>query len=143
MCARWPEPGVHLIERPPRRLDRKGSDHPLRQPVEIGSRAQRLPAVGLGVVMAGKEEDDIQVRRGRQRAATQPPQPQYDEPAAIHLAVDRFELRRRRLREREDRGFGEAAVPGGDLQRRSEEHTSELQSLMRISYAVFCLKKKT
>src|SRR3546814_10257801 len=27
-------------------------------------------------------------------------------------------------------------------QRRSEEHTSELQSLMRISYAVFCLKKK-
>src|SRR3546814_4831768 len=27
-------------------------------------------------------------------------------------------------------------------ERRSEEHTSELQSLMRISYAVFCLKKK-
>src|SRR3546814_1730296 len=33
---------------------------------------------------------------------------------------------------------------GRDRQRdRSEEHTSELQSLMRISYAVFCLKKKT
>src|SRR3546814_4910962 len=30
-----------------------------------------------------------------------------------------------------------------DLRARSEEHTSELQSLMRISYAVFCLKKKT
>src|SRR3546814_3222514 len=30
-----------------------------------------------------------------------------------------------------------------DRHRRSEEHTSELQSLMRISYAVFCLKKKT
>src|SRR3546814_1383081 len=29
-----------------------------------------------------------------------------------------------------------------DTGRRSEEHTSELQSLMRISYAVFCLKKK-
>src|SRR3546814_3673895 len=29
------------------------------------------------------------------------------------------------------------------FRRRSEEHTSELQSLMRISYAVFCLKKKT
>src|SRR3546814_5695138 len=29
-----------------------------------------------------------------------------------------------------------------ELQERSEEHTSELQSLMRISYAVFCLKKK-
>src|SRR3546814_7488460 len=31
----------------------------------------------------------------------------------------------------------------GDDFGRSEEHTSELQSLMRISYAVFCLKKKT
>src|SRR3546814_5585669 len=30
----------------------------------------------------------------------------------------------------------------GMLKNRSEEHTSELQSLMRISYAVFCLKKK-
>src|SRR3546814_6823861 len=35
----------------------------------------------------------------------------------------------------------EAAVEG-QLADRSEEHTSELQSLMRISYAVFCLKKK-
>src|SRR3546814_7214053 len=34
-----------------------------------------------------------------------------------------------------------AFVPIAKL--RSEEHTSELQSLMRISYAVFCLKKKT
>src|SRR3546814_6188875 len=31
----------------------------------------------------------------------------------------------------------------GDLPARSEEHTSELQSLMRNSYAVFCLKKQT
>src|SRR3546814_9356194 len=34
------------------------------------------------------------------------------------------------------------AVHGGVQELRSEEHTSELQSLMRISYAVFCLKKK-
>src|SRR3546814_1624161 len=33
--------------------------------------------------------------------------------------------------------------PGGFYGWRSEEHTSELQSLMRNSYAVFCLKKKT
>src|SRR3546814_4848880 len=33
--------------------------------------------------------------------------------------------------------------PGGGDDTRSEEHTSELQSLMRISYAVFCLQKKT
>src|SRR3546814_3088461 len=51
----------------------------------------------------------------------------------------------------ERRGGFDAVVLGGhvgDRQRRqrgrvrSEEHTSELQSLMRISYAVFCLKKK-
>src|SRR3546814_6267247 len=37
---------------------------------------------------------------------------------------------------------GSRAIHGLD-RLRSEEHTSELQSLMRISYAVFCLKKKT
>src|SRR3546814_7074108 len=47
--------------------------------------------------------------------------------------VDKFGVRRSR-REKRQRGEGE----GG----RSEEHTSKLQSLMRISYAVFCLKTK-
>src|SRR3546814_7088352 len=47
----------------------------------------------------------------------------------------------RRRRDGRRSGWNE---PGWDDQRgqRSEEHTSELQSLMRISYAVFCLKKK-
>src|SRR3546814_5357219 len=45
-------------------------------------------------------------------------------------------------------GSGPISEPGpqpvsGWTPNRSEEHTSELQSLMRISYAVFCLKKKT
>src|SRR3546814_6983823 len=40
-------------------------------------------------------------------------------------------------------GIKVGTVVGQELdQERSEEHTSELQSLMRISYAVFCLKKK-
>src|SRR3546814_9996161 len=34
------------------------------------------------------------------------------------------------------------ALVRGEMVKRSEEHTSELQSLMRISYAVFCLQKK-
>src|SRR3546814_4053143 len=38
-------------------------------------------------------------------------------------------------------GLAASVGPAGEV--RSEEHTSELQSLMRISYAVFCLKKKT
>src|SRR3546814_10601676 len=37
---------------------------------------------------------------------------------------------------------GKRSLGGGEVGFRSEEHTSELQSLMRISYAVFCLKKK-
>src|SRR3546814_14710730 len=39
-------------------------------------------------------------------------------------------------------GVVDSQVDEGVLDGRSEEHTSELQSLMRISYAVFCLKKK-
>src|SRR3546814_6211580 len=41
-----------------------------------------------------------------------------------------------------DRGWADETGPAPDGWERSEEHTSELQSLMRISYAVFCLKKK-
>src|SRR3546814_4100761 len=62
-------------------------------------------------------------------------------------AVARHELQERdggaRAWRRQGRGAGGQAgrydQRGAD---RSEEHTSELQSLMRISYAVFCLKKK-
>src|SRR3546814_3099536 len=52
-----------------------------------------------------------------------------------------------RSAERRLRAYGACqgcvAAPRGVAPCRSEEHTSELQSLMRISYAVFCLKKKT
>src|SRR3546814_6462486 len=41
------------------------------------------------------------------------------------------------------RGVGQLAGRERNPQTRSEEHTSELQSLMRISYAVFCLKTKS
>src|SRR3546814_1669977 len=51
-------------------------------------------------------------------------------PAALRSKLGRFSDRQR--------GGSLAGVAA-----RSEEHTSELQSLMRISYAVFCLKKKT
>src|SRR3546814_7582406 len=53
--------------------------------------------------------------------------------------------RQLRRRYRNERGL-RRRQPGESLPvrcRRSEEHTSELQSLMRISYAVFCLKKQT
>src|SRR3546814_5934580 len=53
------------------------------------------------------------------------------------------ELRHAWLVQGIDRNTGNSGpADQSDLLKRSEEHTSELQSLMRISYAVFCLKKK-
>src|SRR3546814_4661349 len=69
--------------------------------------------------------------------------------ASHHIDVRRIEVRvavHRRDRIRTDRRRGQVdhalAMRDQHLAVRSEEHTSELQSLMRISYAVFCLKKK-
>src|SRR3546814_7711283 len=61
------------------------------------------------------------------------------EPRALEPDIDERE-RRAALADRFERGV---AVRRGPRFIRSEEHTSELQSLMRISYAVFCLQKKT
>src|SRR3546814_3304283 len=52
-------------------------------------------------------------------------------------------LLRRLWRRGRGHGPGDGQRGGQGCRGRSEEHTSELQSLMRISYAVFCLKKKT
>src|SRR3546814_2265001 len=60
-------------------------------------------------------------------------QAKADQCAGFHL------LKPRRGRQIEGRSLGHQVH---HLAARSEEHTSELQSLMRISYAVFCLKKK-
>src|SRR3546814_1200426 len=71
---------------------------------------------------------------------------------SVELRGDRLQRGGRdRMQDLAVRAFGQARLDHApDLVRqgdrvavRSEEHTSELQSLMRISYAVFCLKKKT
>src|SRR3546814_6056965 len=91
----------------------------------------------------------------KRRAPSEPPRSHLRDEIA-KLLVDRLHLRfvtLCRLLARvelahhhfEERGgtAEEGAPHLGELNvRRSEEHTSELQSLMRISYAVFCLKKK-
>src|SRR3546814_4666972 len=68
--------------------------------------------------------------------------------AETALWLLRLPAHRRHRRRADLAGVGLCALPGdrglsGVRAGRSEEHTSELQSLMRISYAVFCLKKKT
>src|SRR3546814_9258856 len=71
------------------------------------------------------------------------------QPVAVNAAVDdemrdmdalRADLASETLRQGAHAGLG--ARKSTEQRLRSEEHTSELQSLMRISYAVFCLKKK-
>src|SRR3546814_6026984 len=56
------------------------------------------------------------------------------QPTEARLAIEKFDRRQRIATQQIDRCV--------QARRRSEEHTSELQSLMRISYAVFCLKNK-
>src|SRR3546814_8492057 len=58
------------------------------------------------------------------------------EPQAIQAEMDRISASREASRPLRSK------TGGSTFKNRSEEHTSELQSLMRISYAVFCLKKK-
>src|SRR3546814_4996350 len=60
----------------------------------------------------------------------------------FEVAPDRGQIETflRRLKANRKESYGQVQEFVG--RRRSEEHTSELQSLMRISYAVFCLKKK-
>src|SRR3546814_6868575 len=102
---------------------------PLRQ--LAGAHAVDARAVDLDLAAAGRVQAADQVEQGglaRTRGTHQ-----RDEVALVDVqvqAVQHGDLLRAALV-----GLGEVA--------RSEEHTSELQSLMRISYAVFCLKKKT
>src|SRR3546814_5599197 len=63
-----------------------------------------------------------------------------ERPGAPRQATEESELR---SRQRARPAFARQAGPPRQPRRRSEEHTSELQSLMRISYAVFCLKTKS
>src|SRR3546814_10321179 len=60
-----------------------------------------------------------------------------------HRRTDEGETQRIRHADRGREIARDAGKLGCETVARSEEHTSELQSLMRNSYAVFCLKKKT
>src|SRR3546814_5205707 len=89
-----------------------------RQPPEA-QRRQISRGVGtMDLPLEGKLKVGVNTMHRRTEPAVGPWQPSIDELVAMVRQVD-------------DLGYD-----------RSEEHTSELQSLMRISYAVFCLKKK-
>src|SRR3546814_7184662 len=81
----------------------------------------------------------------RERRRARPAIPRRAHPSLMDRRGGVRRAAGRRLRPREDGADLGQLQPGARRLRdlaRSEEHTSELQSLMRISYAVFCLKKK-
>src|SRR3546814_5395889 len=85
----------------------------------------------LGLVLFGERRLARQFRKRHHPALAGPGLQPLGQPAGQVMA----------------RGFGKADLDAAGLEAdrmhlRSEEHTSELQSLMRISYAVFCLQKK-
>src|SRR3546814_1600241 len=113
------------------------------------SRRQTKKPASPGEKLAGPSERKGQTGRGNARP----------EPLKLRVRVrqsfrgpfrpsaHRLRSRSARAGRRSSRGRSAAKRERRDRarnrpQRRSEEHTSELQSLMRISYAVFCLKKK-
>src|SRR3546814_2700830 len=88
----------------------------------------------LGV--GGRQRHQLPVFIGNQLSVrSRSMQPRLEAPERRHARHEQRHRTHRASRE----GQGQGQVDGGW---RSEEHTSELQSLMRISYAVFCLKKK-
>src|SRR3546814_7901288 len=61
----------------------------------------------------------------------------------LSVEADSADQARTQIEEMCERLLANTVIESYEVDVRSEEHTSELQSLMRISYAVFCLKKKT
>src|SRR3546814_1947503 len=102
--------------------------------------AQGLRGVGEWLVVVVEVKEDIVVRRlGIASDGDRDVVPL----GGVRLQRHRVDQGRERIDQAVDYALAVAEADRGLADRiRSEEHTSELQSLMRISYAVFCLKKK-
>src|SRR3546814_9063002 len=90
-----------------------------------GGRQPEVESMRVGQVEAKARARAVEGPAGTARAADRRHPPVVSEQFELHHFTPRAPAERRRL-----------------VAKRSEEHTSELQSLMRSSYAVFCLKKK-
>src|SRR3546814_5451729 len=115
----------------------------------LGIRSERIEACGavsreVAVAMAEgaieRSHADIALAVTGYAGAAPP----GEEAGLVHFACGRRGgLTAHREEHFGDIGRGPVRIGAIRVALRSEEHTSELQSLMRISYAVFCLKKKT
>src|SRR3546814_6640527 len=111
-----------MIRRHPR-SNRTDPLFPTRRSSDLRSALGAHHDLVLGLLELGHRDEALALARGKQR----------------RLVDEVGEVRAREAR-RAARDHPRLDI--GRERHRSEEHTSELQSLMRISYAVFCLKKK-
>src|SRR3546814_7892903 len=109
---------------------------------DLATILRQAPADARASIAAWRQISDILAQRGNQLGDD-------DIRRSLHaLAVLRRDVPEKVRRDcaravaRHGRFAPLVAFYANDVAARSEEHTSELQSLMRISYAVFCLKKK-
>src|SRR3546814_2795498 len=102
-----------------------------------GARAVQLAEIADFVDRRMRVTREMQRRISEHRAM---PRRQHESVAIRPRRIGGIELQIIRIEQCRD--IGHAHRHPGMTAVRSEEHTSELQSLMRISYAVFCLKKK-
>src|SRR3546814_9896648 len=125
-----------MIRRPPRStrtdtrfpyttLFRSVLVRPYLQPASSGGGERRIPAAHGHADQAEARDHGQPGRRLR-----------YRDDAGVEVTEGKADVRR-------DCEAGDIVAHPAEEARRSEEHTSELQSLMRISYAVLCLQKKT
>src|SRR3546814_5540342 len=111
------------------------------------SASVRKPASCISVAISSMPRPSLRNKPGAARAPARPRSPVMSDRSRTLMPPDlRMSCNRRSLpRSPSSSAVGPVGfrAVGGVGRLRSEEHTSELQSLMRISYAVFCLKKKT
>src|SRR3546814_3294319 len=113
----------------------------LREPSQVDKAVERMRTLTRPVGITGQRDWDVAVVDGSRIVLTPTASGQS---AAVDNAMQQaVEVIRRRI---DEMGTREPTIIRQGQNRivvqRSEEHTSELQSLMRNSYAVFCLKKK-
>src|SRR3546814_2007728 len=104
--------------------------------IGLHRRVARNPALGASQRIAHPAAPEQRIALHRQAVQAQAIERQVE--VRFHLVADGVAYVAGRV---EDTVVGDDDDAVDEV--RSEEHTSELQSLMRISYAVFCLKKKT
>src|SRR3546814_7438826 len=114
-----------LLQDLQRRLESLGNTD---LPVGLGLREGDADGLGADAGIRWVEPDDAQQDDGRNRSSS------LSFPTSFGPAQKTLESTASRV--------ANAGTKAAGVSTRSEEHTSELQSLMRISYAVFCLKKK-